>query len=115
MGDCLNLKSRNIEVSDNSRASWLTGTSFQVENLILLKRRKIMKVFKSLLIALVILASFLVAQPSFADKPKFLKNPDYIEVTKALESLQATQQAQSQIENSNSEEIQQKIDELEFQ
>jgi hypothetical protein len=74
-----------------------------------------MKFFKSLLIALVILASFLVAQPSFADKPKFLKNPDYIEVTKALESLQATQKAQSQTENYNAEEVQQKIDELEFQ
>lgn len=74
-----------------------------------------MKFFKSLLIALVILASFLVAQPSFADKPKFLKNPDYIEVTKSLESLQAAKQAQSQTENYNPEEIQQKIDELEFQ
>ncbi len=74
-----------------------------------------MKFFKSFLITLVILASFLVAQPSFADKPKFLKNPDYIEVTKALESLQATKQAQSQTENYNPEQIQQKIDELEFQ
>jgi hypothetical protein len=74
-----------------------------------------MKFFKSLLIALVILASFLVAQPSFADKPKFLKNPDYIEVTKALDNLQATKAAQSQTENSNPEDIQKKIDELEFQ
>lgn len=74
-----------------------------------------MKFLKSLLIALVILASFLVAQPSFADKPKFLKNPDYIEVTKSLESLQAAKQAQSQTENYNPEQIQQKIDELEFQ
>ncbi|HEY9649920.1 MAG TPA: hypothetical protein V6C95_04605 [Coleofasciculaceae cyanobacterium] len=74
-----------------------------------------MKVFKSLLIALVILASFVFAQPSFADKPKFLKNPDYIEVTKSLESLQAMQAAQSQTENYNAEDVQKKIDELEFQ
>jgi hypothetical protein len=74
-----------------------------------------MKVFKSLLFTLVILASLLFAQPSFADKPKFLKNPDYIEVTRTLDSLRAAQQAQSQTENYNPQEIQKKIDELELQ
>jgi hypothetical protein len=74
-----------------------------------------MKLFKSLLITLVMLASLVFAQPSFADKPKFLKNPDYIEVTKSLDSLIAAKQAQAQTENYKPEEIQKKIDELEFQ
>lgn len=74
-----------------------------------------MKAFKSLLFTLVILASLLFAQPSFADKPKFLKNPDYIEVTKTLDSLRTAQQAKSQTENSNPEQIQKKINELELQ
>lgn len=74
-----------------------------------------MNLVTSLLIVLVFLANLVFAQPSFADKPKFLKNPDYIEVTKALNNLKTAQQAQAQTENYNPEEIQRRIDELEFQ
>ncbi len=74
-----------------------------------------MKIVTSVLIALVFLANLVFAQPSFADKPKFLKNPDYIEITKALNNLQTVKEAQAQTENYNPEEIQKKIDELEFQ
>lgn len=74
-----------------------------------------MKFVTSLLIALMLVANLLFVQPSLADKPKFLKNPDYIEVNKALNDLKAVQQAQAQTENYNPEEIQKKIDELEFQ
>ncbi len=74
-----------------------------------------MKLWKSLLIALIILVNLVFAQPSFADKPKFTKNPDYIEVTKALKSLKTAQNAQTEGENASPEQIQQKIDELEFQ
>lgn len=74
-----------------------------------------MKPFKSLLIALIILANFVFAQPSFADKPKFLKNPDYIEVTKTLNTLKTAKDTQVQGENYSPEELQKKIDELEFQ
>ena len=70
---------------------------------------------QSLLIALVILLNLVFVQPSFADKPKFTKNPDYIEVTKALESLKTAQNTLGQDENTNPQEIQKKIDELEFQ
>ncbi len=73
-----------------------------------------MKILQSLLIVLVILVNLVFAQPSFADRPKFTKNPDYIEVTKALESLKTAQNTLSQGENTNPEEIQKKIDELEF-
>ncbi|HEY9675808.1 MAG TPA: hypothetical protein V6D11_30470 [Waterburya sp.] len=74
-----------------------------------------MKFVTSLLIALIVVANLVFAQPSLADKPKFLKNPDYIEVNKALNDLKAVQQAQVQTENYNPEDIQKKIDELEFQ
>ncbi len=74
-----------------------------------------MNFLMSLLIALIFVANLVFAQPSLADKPKFLKNPDYIEVTKSLNDLKAAQEAQAQTENYNPEEIQKKIDELEFQ
>jgi hypothetical protein len=74
-----------------------------------------MNLVTSLLIVLVFLANLVFAQPSFADKPKFFKNSDYIEVTKALNTLKAAQQAQAQTENYNPEEVQRRIDELEFQ
>jgi hypothetical protein len=74
-----------------------------------------MRLFKSLLVALIILSSLVFAQPSLADKPKFLKNPEYIEVTKSLNSLLTAKEAQAQTEGFNTEEIQKRIDELEFQ
>ncbi|MEH2064005.1 MAG: hypothetical protein V7K50_17355 [Nostoc sp.] len=74
-----------------------------------------MKIWKSLLIVLMIVANLAFAQPSFADRPKFSKNPDYIEVTKALNELTQTKDAQTQAEGFTPEEIQQKIDELAFQ
>ena len=74
-----------------------------------------MKIWKSLLIILMIVANFAFAQPSFADKPKFSKNPDYIEVTKTLDKLTQAKEAQTQVEGVTPEKIQQKIDELTFQ
>ncbi len=74
-----------------------------------------MNIVTSLLVALVLVINLAFAQPSLADKPKFLKNPDYIEVTKALNDWKAVKEAQVQTENYNPEEIQKKIDELEFQ
>lgn len=70
---------------------------------------------KPFLIALVILLNLVFTQPSFADRPKLTKNPDYIEVTKALESLKTAQNTQAEGENTNPQEIQNKIHELEFQ
>ena len=74
-----------------------------------------MKLFKSLLIVLLVLVNLVFAQPTLADKPKFLKNPDYIEVTKNLNDLKKAKETQAQTEGYTSEEIQRKIDELEFQ
>lgn len=74
-----------------------------------------MKLFKFLLIVLLVLVNLAFAQPSLADKPKFLKNPDYIEVTKNLKELKQAKETQSQTEGYNPEVTQRKIDELEFQ
>ncbi|MEH2052986.1 hypothetical protein [Nostoc sp.] len=74
-----------------------------------------MKIWKSLLILLIIIANLTFAQPSFADRPKFSKNPDYIEVTKAINELTQAKEAQTQVEGVTPEEIQQKIDDLAFQ
>jgi hypothetical protein len=74
-----------------------------------------MKLFKSLLIVLLILVNLILAPPALADKPKYLKNPDYIEVSKALDELLVAKDATVKTGGSVSEEIQQKIDELEFQ
>ena len=74
-----------------------------------------MKIANLLLVSLMLIANLLFVQPALADKPSFLKNPDYIEVTQNLNALKMAQQTQSQAENYNPEQIQQKIDELEFQ
>jgi hypothetical protein len=79
------------------------------------KKETAMNLVTTLLITLVFLVNLVFAQPSLADKPKFLKNPDYIEVTKALKDLKTAQQAQTQTENYNPEEIQRRIGELELQ
>ncbi|MDF5736557.1 MULTISPECIES: hypothetical protein [unclassified Nostoc] len=74
-----------------------------------------MKIWKSLLIVLMIFANLAFAQPSFADRPKFSKNPDYIEVTKALKELSQTKDTQTQVEGLTPEEIQKRTEELTLQ
>jgi hypothetical protein len=74
-----------------------------------------MKIWKSLLILLIIFANLAFVQPSFADRPKFSKNPDYIEVTKALNELTQTKESQTQVENLTPEEIKKRTEELTLQ
>ncbi|MBX9256966.1 hypothetical protein H1Q63_24075 [Desmonostoc muscorum CCALA 125] len=74
-----------------------------------------MKIWKSLLIVLMIFVNLAFAQPSFADRPKFSKNPDYVEVTKALKQLTQAKKDRSELAGVTPEEIQKKIDELTFQ
>lgn len=74
-----------------------------------------MNLFKSLLIALIILVNLVVAQPSSADRPKFTKNPDYVEITQALNNLSQARDTQDKVGSSTPEEIQNRIDELKFQ
>jgi hypothetical protein len=74
-----------------------------------------MKCFKFLLVSLIILTNLIVTRPSFADRPKFTQNPDYIEITKTLDQLLAAKKEQSSVDDLTPEELQQKINALEFQ
>lgn len=68
---------------------------------------------KHILIVLLVIVSFVFAQPTLAD-PNLTKTPDYTEVTQALDSLLQAKDAPDQSEYTP-EEIQQKIGELQFQ
>ncbi len=74
-----------------------------------------MKAFKYILMVLVLLANLVFALPSFADAPKFTKNPDYIALTKELKKLQTAKETQAEVEGYTPEQIENKINELEFQ
>lgn len=93
----------------------LSKMNFQLQNILSINRNQNMKIWKSLLIVLMIVVNFAFAQPSFADRPKFSKNPDYIEVTKALNELTQTKDAQTQVEGLTPEEIQKRTEELTLQ
>ncbi|MBW4631027.1 MAG: hypothetical protein KME30_03710 [Iphinoe sp. HA4291-MV1] len=74
-----------------------------------------MKNWKYLFLVFVFIGQLLFAQPSFADAPKITKNPDYIELTKELKQLQQAKESQTQLESYTPEQIEQRINELEFQ
>ena len=74
-----------------------------------------MRLLKYALILLMLAANIVLVKPAFADPPKYTKNPDYIEVTKTLNELMRAKQAQNQGQNYSQEEIQKRIDELQFQ
>ncbi|BAY30277.1 hypothetical protein NIES2107_21210 [Nostoc carneum NIES-2107] len=78
-----------------------------------------MKLFKALLLVLIIGLNFIFARPSLADPPKITKSPDYVEVTKSLDILEAQLAAaktgETISETFTVEDIQKKIDELSFQ
>lgn len=75
-----------------------------------------MKTFKYFLMVAVFLISLVFVQPaSLADRPKFSKNPDYITLTEQLNSLRTAKETQAQLEGYTPEQIDQEINELEFQ
>ncbi len=71
-----------------------------------------MTLIKVLLIALVLVMNFAIAQPSWADRGKFVKSPDYAEVTQAIADLLKTKDSPNQPATA---EIQQKLANLQFQ
>lgn len=95
--------------------NFLTKMNFKLQNILPINRNQNMKIWKSLLIVLMVLVNLAFAQPSFADRPKFSKNPDYIEVTKALKELSQTKDTQTQVEGLTPEEIQKRTEELTLQ
>ena len=77
-----------------------------------------MKIFKFVLVLLVMAANLVFVPPSWADAPKtpkYASNPDYIEVTEALNTLKAAKDAPNLAETYTPEQLQQKISQLEFQ
>lgn len=76
-----------------------------------------MKLWKSIAVVLILLASLMFAQPSLAnsDEPAYTKNPDYIEVTQRLNSLLMAQSGQTSAEGYTPEGLQNKIAELQLQ
>jgi hypothetical protein len=95
--------------------NFFTKMNLKLQNILPINRNQNMKVWKSLLILLMIIANLAFAQPSFADRPKFSKNPDYIEVTKALNELSQKKDAQTEVEGLTAEEIQKRTEELTLQ
>lgn len=72
-----------------------------------------MKLIRVFLIALVVVANLVFAQPSLADRPKLTQSTDYTEVTQALDSLL---QAQSSNQSDYTpEEIQKQIGVLQLE
>ena len=76
-----------------------------------------MRLLKLILVVLVITVNLVFAPASLADPktPKYANNPDYIEVTQALNTLRTAKDAPELTQTYTSEELQQKIDRLEFQ
>jgi len=74
-----------------------------------------MKAFKYILIMGLVLANLVFAPPSLADAPSFSKNPDYIALTKEIKNLQTVKEAHAGVEGFTTEEIDNKLNELEFQ
>ena len=77
-----------------------------------------MKIFKFVLVLLVMVANLVFVPPSWADAPKtprYASNPDYIEVTEALNTLKAAKDAPDTAQNYTPEELRKKIAQLEFQ
>ncbi|NQE33604.1 hypothetical protein E5S67_01323 [Microcoleus sp. IPMA8] len=81
-----------------------------------------MKMFKFVLVLLVMVANLVFVPPSWADAPKtprYASNPDYIEVsealTEALNTLKAAKDSPDSAQNYTPKELHKKISQLEFQ
>ncbi|WP_242022010.1 hypothetical protein [Microcoleus sp. FACHB-831] len=72
-----------------------------------------MKLFKTALVALVLLVNFLIAQPSWAD-PNLTKSPDYAEVTQSIDNLLKAKENPDRSESAP-EEIERQLGELNLQ
>ncbi|WP_416668938.1 hypothetical protein [Egbenema bharatensis] len=74
------------------------------------------KLFKIALVCLILLMNVLLIQPAYADGPKLDSNIDYLEVTESLDGLVNARDTEQLPEGINStDELQQKIAELQYQ
>ncbi|MDD1429018.1 hypothetical protein MEO94_32235 [Dolichospermum sp. ST_sed9] len=74
-----------------------------------------MKSWKSILVLALLCLTLLFAESALADPPKYKKNPDYITLNQQLNQLQTAKATQTPLVGHTLEEINQKINDLEFQ
>ena len=74
-----------------------------------------MKSWKSILVIALLCLTLLFAESALADPPKYKKNPDYITLNQQLNQLQTAKATQTPLVGHTLEEINQKINDLEFQ
>ncbi|MCF4969326.1 hypothetical protein [Nostoc sp. CMAA1605] len=73
-----------------------------------------MRLSKIIVLCLILIANFMIARPSWADRPNLTKLPQYTEVTQALDDL-LTAQFSSEASSYTPTEIEKKIVELQLQ
>ncbi|MBH8574237.1 hypothetical protein I8752_14665 [Nostocaceae cyanobacterium CENA369] len=73
-----------------------------------------MKLFKSALVALILLLNLAIAQPSWADRPNLTTSTDYTEVSQAIDNLLQIKNTPDETEYTP-EEIEQKLGDLKLQ
>lgn len=74
-----------------------------------------MKLWKTILLGLLLCFNFAIAKPALADRPNFQNNPDYIEITENLNKLLEGKQNNTLPEGVNTSEVNQKIAQLQFE
>jgi hypothetical protein len=74
-----------------------------------------MKSWKSILVLALLCLTLLFAESALADPPKYKKNPDFITLNQQLNQLQTAKATQTPLVGHTLEEINQKINDLEFQ
>jgi antitoxin component of MazEF toxin-antitoxin module len=73
-----------------------------------------MKLWKTILLGLLLCLNFAIATPALADKPKFQDNPDYLEITDNLNQLFEAKANKSLPEGLTSSQVNQKIARLQL-
>ncbi|MBC1235891.1 hypothetical protein [Nostoc sp. 2RC] len=73
-----------------------------------------MKLFKTALVALVLLVNLIIAQPSWADRPDLTTTPDYIEVNQVINNVLQLKNTPEQSQYTP-EQIEQELGELKLQ
>ncbi|BAU65571.1 hypothetical protein STA3757_29590 [Stanieria sp. NIES-3757] len=74
-----------------------------------------MKLWKTILLGLLLCFNFAIAKPALADRPNFKDNPDYIEITENLNKLLEAKQKNTLPEGVNASEVNQTIAQLQFE
>jgi hypothetical protein len=74
-----------------------------------------MKLWKTILLSLLLCLNFAIAQPAFADRPNFQDNPDYLEITDNLNKLLDAKTQKTLPEGVTVSQLDQKITQLQFE